>query len=170
MAEEQSQENDELIAFTEAYNKERRHTTFKESNSLSRERGPTRDPERETNSRATCPSSQEGSYVQEQKKRVHSIYSQRQSVKPQNIQAMIEAQKRISLNPTYIKKRHRNFKLHERLYQKVKLTKACHRPVAVPLVQIIGKIPSFVDVSELQGLRREVSYVIIHVLPVLSNT
>ena len=156
MTEEQNQENDELVSFTETSDPplKERYTTFKETNVPPRERDST---SRATNSRETCPSSRESTtYTQEQRKRVHSIYSERQSVKPLNIQAIIEAQKRISLNPTYIKKRNRNFKLHEKLYEKVKLTKACHRPVAVPLVKIIGRIPSYVDVSELQGLRREV--------------
>lgn len=156
MAEEQNQEIDELVSFTETSDPplRERYTTFKETNAPSRERDPTTS--RATNSRETCPSSRESTYTQQQKKRVHSIYSERQSIKPLNVQAIIAAQKRISLNPTYIKKRNRNFQLHEKLYEKVKLTKACHRPVAVPLVKIIGRIPSYVDVSELQGLRREV--------------
>lgn len=76
------------------------------------------------------------------------------------MQSIIEAQKRISLNPNYMCKKLDKNALEEKLNEKVKLTKACHRPVTVPLVKIVGKIPEYVDVSELQGLRREVSIII----------
>ena len=92
----------------------------------------------------------------EMRKRAQSVYSERLSIKPLNMQSIIEAQKRISLNPNYMCKKLDKNALEEKLNEKVKLTKACHRPVTVPLVKIIGKIPEYVDVSELQGLRREV--------------
>ena len=109
------------------------------------------------------PPSREGILVAEMRKRTKSVYAERQFLKPLNTEYVIEAQKRISLNPAYtIKKLDKNA-LHEKLIEKVKLTKACHRPVTVPLAKIVGKIPEYVDVSELLGLRRAVSTYKLHV-------
>lgn len=142
-----------------------RTTTFVESNPPSRERNATSRQSNQS-SRQSNPSSREStnpppsreSTFSQQRKRRQSVYSQRQRIKPLDIESIIEAQKRISLNQTYIKKYNKNINVHERLDEKVKLTKACHRPVTVPLVKIVGRIPGYVDVSELQGLRREVQY------------
>jgi len=99
------------------------------------------------------PRFREDTLFTQQRKRRQSVYSQRQSIKPLNIESITAAQKRISLNPYT----HNKHKQNVTLQDKERLTKACHRPVTVPLVKIIGKIPRFVDVSELQGLRREVT-------------
>lgn len=101
---------------------------------------------------ASCPPSREGAFSQ-QRKRSKSVYSKKQSIKPLDMRSIKAAQNKISLNPKYINKKHDK---RVPLYEKVKLTKACHRPITVPLAKIIGKIPDYVDVSELQGLRREV--------------
>lgn len=132
-----------------------RNTTFRESNPPSRERNPTSRQSNPTSRQSNPLSSRESTFSQQQK-RCQAVYSQHLRLKPLNIQSIIEAQKRISLNPTYIKKCNRNSQLHERIHEKVRLTKACHRPVSVPLVKIIGRIPRFVDMSVLQGLRHEV--------------
>lgn len=98
------------------------------------------------------PRFREDALFPQQRKRGQSVYSQRQSIKPLDIESIITAQKRISLNPVYVHNKCKNVTLQD----KERLTKACHRPVTVPLAKIIGKVPSLVDVSELQGLRREV--------------
>lgn len=98
------------------------------------------------------PSLREDILSSQQRKRKQSVYCQHQSIKPIDRQSVVAAQKRISLNPNYVNKQCKNIKLLD----KEKLTRACHRPVTVPLVNIIGKIPEYVDMSELQGLRREV--------------
>ena len=130
------------------------HPPSRERSTPTRERNTTSQESNRSSRESTNPPSREG-----RRGRTQSIYSQHQSIKPLNMQSIIEAQKRISLNPAYMqmcKKLDKNA-LHEKLNDKVKLTKACHRPVTVPLVKIIGKIPDYVDVSELLGLRREVS-------------
>ena len=146
----------EFVSFDETC-----HPPSREHNTPTRERDITsRESNRSSrgSSRNTNPPSREGVLFPEIRKRAQSVYSQRQSIKPLNMQSIIEAQKRISLNPTYMLcKKLDKIALEEKLNEKVKLTKACHRPVTVPLVKIIGKIPEYVDVSELQGLRREVS-------------
>jgi len=88
-------------------------------------------------------------------KRRRSVYSQRQSIKPNDDESIAAAERKISLNPNYAGKQ----LISERkvsLTQRERLSKACHRPVIVPMVKIVGKVPGFVDVGDLQALRKEV--------------
>ena len=164
---EHSVKINEVVSFDEKCNppsKERiliyppsreRNTTSRESErENNRSRGESRGSSRDG---TDPPSSREGMLFAEKRKRAKSVYAEHQSIKPLNTEYIIQAQKRISLNPAYtIKKLDKNA-LHEKLVEKVRLTKACHRPVTVPLAKIVGKIPEYVDVSELLGLRRAVS-------------
>lgn len=149
MSEKQNGGKEELVSFEEKSlpPSRERHPTSRGSNSTSRASNPPSRQSRESN-----PSSREGRLFAQQRKRSQSVYSQHLSIKPLNTQSIIEAQKKISLNPAYMCKKFDNIELVD----KVRLTKACHRPVTVPLVKIIGRIPEYVDVSELQGLRSEV--------------
>jgi len=90
-------------------------------------------------------------------KRRQSAYYQRQSIKPIDNESIAAKQKKISLNRDYTGKYQSNEK-RVSLTERERLSKACHRPVIVPMVKIIGKVPGYVDVSELETLRREVCY------------
>jgi len=87
------------------------------------------------------------------RKRRQSVYCQRQSIKPNDDESIAAAQKKISLNPDYTGKQSK-----ERKVSRERLSKVCHRPVIVPMVKIVGKVPGYVDVSDLQALRREVHH------------
>ena len=90
------------------------------------------------------------------RKRRQSVYCQRQSIKAIDLGAIVAEQRKISLNPNYTGKQSNERRVS--FAERERLSKACHRPVVVPMVKIIGKVPGYVDVGQLQGLRREVFY------------
>jgi len=99
---------------------------------------------------------QESLELETTRKRRQSVYFQRQSIKPNDDESIAAAQRKISLNPKYTGKQSNERKVS--LTERERLSKACHRPVTVPMVKLIGKVPGYVDVSDLQALRREVHH------------